>query len=90
MEFSIDGILLIPLLIGLVEFAKSVGLDGDKPIRLFTFAVGAVLFALYKALPLLPPDAATIAGIAVWAIAGPLAAMGLYDLSKAYRPNIGS
>lgn len=84
--FEIGGILIIPLLIGLVEFAKSVGLSGDKNTKLFTFIVGAILFALYKTLPLLPQDVTIYASIALWAIAGPLSAMGLYDLSKQYRP----
>lgn len=86
-KIGINGILIIPLVIGLVEFAKSLGLQNQPTIRVLAFALGVAFMLLFGAIEqgLIPPAAVTWVNVVVFAIAGGVfacASMGLYDLGK--------
>jgi uncharacterized membrane protein YkvI len=91
------GIVIISLLMGLVEFLKAAELIKSKrEIMLTTVVIGFLLFAAWKSLGALetPPEtplqiARLVFEVLLWSIAGPLSAMGWYDLQRAFRPQNG-
>ena len=88
---ALGGVLLIPLIIGLVEFFKGQGLAGKRQIQLAAFLLGVPGLGVAGAIEegLIPIAALPWIRVAIWALAGGVAAcaaMGLYDLSKKFRP----
>lgn len=83
-DATINGVTLLLLVGGLVEFAKKFGLKGNSCV-LASLVLGVSVGILYQALPLLPPQAQQWVGIVVWGVAFGLAASGLYDIAKAFR-----
>lgn len=83
MDFAIGGIAIGGLILGLVEAAKELGIDG-KWSRVLALALGFLFTALAYGLQqsLIPAVAEPYVVWAVTAIAGALAAMGYYDLGK--------
>lgn len=84
---GINGILIIPLIVGLVQFAKSLGLQKTQYIQLLAFGLGVAFMILFGAIEqgLIPPVAVIWINVVVFALAGgifALASMGLYDLAK--------
>lgn len=89
---AIGGVLIIPLIIGLVEFLKGQGLEGKRAIMLASFALGVIGLGVAGAIEegLIPISALAWIRVIIWALAGGVAAcsaMGLYDLSKRFRPS---
>ena len=89
---AIGGVLIIPLIIGLVEFFKGQGLTGKRNLQLAAFALGVAGLGVAGAIEegLIPVAALPWIHVIIWALAGGVAAcsaMGLYDLSKRFRPS---
>ncbi|HUW09109.1 MAG TPA: hypothetical protein VM537_05230 [Anaerolineae bacterium] len=88
---AIGGVLLIPLIIGLVEFLKGQGLEGKRRLQLAAFLLGLPGLGVAGAIEegLIPIAALPWIRVVIWALAGGVAAcaaMGLYDLTKKFRP----
>ncbi len=77
----INGIPLIAVVIGLVEWLKGLGLSG-RPLRLASMAVGLVLGLLYQASLTAPADLAAWFGAVVYGLALGLVGSGLYDAAR--------
>ena len=84
-KLAIGGVALIPLIIGLVEFAKTQGLQGRRWFMMLAFLLGILFAGISQAI-----NEGLIAGawlswlrVFVVSIGGAIAAcaaMGLYDL----------
>jgi len=76
---------IIPLILGIVEFAKKFGLHG-KWCELLAVLLGIGFVGLMEAIAqgLVPEAALPYLGVVVAGLAGGLAAAGLYDLGKSY------
>ena len=85
MDYSIAGVLILPLIVGLVEFAKDYGIEG-KWSRLFAVALGLLFGGLWYAINqgIIPEAAMPWIGIPVFGLAFGLGAAGLYDLGKRF------
>jgi len=83
MEFAIAGVAIIPLVLGLVEFAKKLGVNGNASLVL-SVALGFVLSGVVYAVQggLIPEAAAPWINLVIVALSGGLGAAGLYDLGK--------
>lgn len=86
-DIEIGGISLIMLVLGLVEFAKKLGISGKGSLIMvivlgLIFGVGGELLAQF-------PAAAVWIIPVVRGLAFALAASGLYDLSKKLSPSTG-
>ena len=88
-QVAIGGMAVIPMVIGLMQFAKKLGLQGNKLVITafgvlsgFGGVAGAVSEGLIPA-PVLPWIRVVMFGLG-FAVYG-MAAMGLYDLSKVFR-----
>jgi hypothetical protein len=84
-KLAIGGVALIPLIIGLVEFAKTQGLQGRRWFMMLAFILGILFAGMAQAISegLIPVVALAWVRVAVVAIGGAIAAcaaMGLYDL----------
>jgi hypothetical protein len=84
-KVAIGGVALIPLIIGLVEFAKTQGLTGRRWFMFMAFVLGIVFAGVAQAISegLIPLVALAWVRVIVVAIGGAIAAcaaMGLYDL----------
>ena len=90
-KLAVGGVVLIPLVVGLVQFAKR-WLSGDKLVIL-AFALGAVFTSVAgaQAEGLIPDAAMPWIKVSVYALAGGIAALsatGLYDLAKEWRKKV--
>lgn len=87
MDFMIGGVSVIALVFGLVEFAKRLGLK-DWGCQVMAVALGAAFVALAQAMQMSLVPEAWLPWITVFVIGigGGLAAVGLYDFSKRFRP----
>jgi hypothetical protein len=84
-KLAIGGVALIPLIIGLVEFAKTQGLQGRQRLMLLAFILGIVFGGIAQAIGegLIAAVWLGWVRVIVVAIGGAIAAcaaMGLYDL----------
>ena len=83
MEFAIAGVAIIPLVLGLVEFAKKLGLKGNGSLVLSValgFVFSGVVYAIQSGV--IPAAAAPYINLVIVALSGGLGAAGLYDLGK--------
>jgi len=85
MDYAIGGVAIAALIIGLVEFAKKMGIQ-DKGSQALAFILGVVFVALGYGLntSLIPEPYATYVTWFVVSISGGPAAMGYYDLGKKF------
>jgi hypothetical protein len=83
--YAIAGVPLIPLILGLVEFAKKLGVQGKWNI-VMAMALGIFYGGLYFAMQesLIPPEWVPLVGAVVFVPSFALAACGLYDLAKKF------
>lgn len=79
-QLTIGGILVIPLIFGIVEASKEFGVTG-KGLRLLTLLLGFGFYGLAQALAqgLIAEAAVPYITWIVFSIAGSLSAMGYYD-----------
>ena len=86
--FVVAGVGILPLVLGLVEFSKQLGVKG-KALTNESVFLGAFFSGLAYAMQsgLLPDVAVTIITITIVALAGGLGAAGLYDLGKKWSGN---
>ncbi|MBN1814693.1 MAG: hypothetical protein JXA14_22830 [Anaerolineae bacterium] len=86
-SLAIGGVALIPLIIGLIEFSKSVGVSGVW-LKVEAFALGVALVGIWAVLELglMPAVAGPWVTVVIIALGGGVAAaaasMGGYDLVK--------
>lgn len=83
MEYSIAGISIIVLVLGIVEAAKKLGVEG-KGSFVLALATGFVFGVFFYVIDngLLPPAAVPWVEGVVFGLSFGLAATGLYDLGK--------
>ena len=77
----INGVVAIPFVIGWVGFAKEMGLQSAKGLRLLAVVLGVIAFTvpeLAKMYPVIEPWI----NLAFYGLGGGLAAGGLYDTAK--------
>lgn len=82
-SLAVGGVLLIPLIIGLVKVAKNLGMTGNK-LTYLALGLGALFglaFKLYQLFPATQVVIEVIIFVIGFALAG-LAATGIYDLGK--------
>jgi len=83
MEFAIAGVAIIPMVLGLVEFAKKLGINGNASLILsivLGFIFSGVVYAVQSGI--VPAGAVPYINLVVVALSGGLGAAGLYDLGK--------
>ena len=83
MEFAIAGVAIIPMVLGLVEFAKKLGVNGNSSLVLsivLGFLFSGVVYAVQSGI--IPDAAVPYINLVVVALSGGLGAAGLYDLGK--------
>jgi len=83
MEFAIAGVAIIPMVLGLVEFAKKLGVNGNASLVLsivLGFIFSGVVYAVQSGI--VPSGAVPYINLVVVALSGGLGAAGLYDLGK--------
>lgn len=82
-SLAIGGVAVIPLIVGLVEFAKRLGLQGEG-CTVLSAVLGFVFIALAYSIEsgMMPEAAVPWIILFVVGLGGGLAAAGLYDLSK--------
>ena len=83
MEFAIAGVAIIPMVLGLVEFAKKLGVNGNASLVLsivLGFLFSGVVYAVQSGI--IPDAAVPYINLVVVALSGGLGAAGLYDLGK--------
>jgi len=86
-KLAVGGVALVPLIIGLVEFAKSQGLEKPRQKMGLAFALGVVFAGVAQAINegLVPALALPWVRVGFVALGGAIAAcsaMGLYDVGK--------
>jgi type III secretory pathway component EscU len=80
---SLNGVILIAVAFGLVEFIKSLfSLDGKK-VTLISALVGGVLYALYALIGVLPPVYGQALTIVFTSVVFGLTASGYYKFAAA-------
>lgn len=88
-SLAIGGIALIPLVIGLVQVIRNLGVSGN-PLTFYALGIGAIaglLFKISQMFPIAQPWVELViftVGFALFA----LAATGLYDLGKVWVEKI--
>ena len=89
MEYSIGGVLIIPLVLGLVEFSKKLGLKGQG-LTALAIALGIGFGAMWYGMDagLIPEAWGPYIQWVVFSIGFGLAIPGLYDLGKNYATTI--
>ena len=83
MEFAIAGVAIIPLVLGCVEFAKKLGVNGNASLVLSVvlgFVFSGVVYAVQSGI--VPDTVVPYINLVVVALSGSLGAAGLYDLGK--------
>lgn len=87
-EPVINNIALIPVVLGLVQFAKKLGVSGNM-LTAISAVLGVAFGCLYQ-IGQLYPEAQVWINVVVYGLAIGLSTSGLYDLSKTYgKPNAG-
>ena len=84
MDFSsavVDGIPLVIIILGLVEFAKKFGLRGNGCIAL-SMSLGLIFGVLYRLQDGLPADFAGWFAIIIYGLGLGLVTSGLYDVVR--------
>ena len=84
----VNGVPLVLVVLGLVEFVKRFGLAGNRLI-IVSALIGCIIFAGYKA-ALTFPMFGTWYGILVYGITLGISTSGLYDYSKRFMPQEAS
>ena len=82
-SFAVAGVAIIPLVLGLVEFAKKLGVNGNASLVLSValgFVFSGVVYAMQSGL--VSEAAALWVNLVIVALSGGLGAAGLYDLGK--------
>lgn len=79
-DVMVGGVSLIVLVLGLVEFAKKLGVEGNA-CTVLAMVLGVLFAIAYKVMALYPTVSPWVE-ITVFGLAFGLAATGLYDLSK--------
>lgn len=85
MEFSIAGVFIMPLVLGLVEFLKKFGVDGEYSTlaaALLGMFFGGLLYAMEQ--NLIPAVALPWIGVVVFGLAFGMSASGFYALGKRF------
>lgn len=82
-DLAIAGVSLIPLIMGWVQVAKKLGVDGNWSLIL-SLLLGGLFTALWQAMGsgLIPEPWIPWINVGVVGLGGALAAGGLYDLGK--------
>lgn len=75
----VNGIPLLIIIAGLVEFAKKFGLQGEA-CTVLSMVLGLALGVLYQLQSGVPADLAGIFGMAIYGLGMGLTACGLYDV----------
>lgn len=85
MDYAIGGITIALLIVGIVEAAKEFGIEG-KASRALVLVLGVVFVGLSEGIGkgLIPAEYVVWVEYFVTVVAGGLAAMGYYDLSKKF------
>lgn len=88
MEYSIAGVLIIPLVLGLVEMAKRLGVVGNWSM-LLAVGLGVVFGSLVYGIgeELIPAAYVPYIQWAVFSLGFGLAIPGLYDIGKKFSLN---
>lgn len=89
MDFSnlaIQGVSLIALVFGLVEFIKSLFNMSGKAVTAVSMGVGVVVMVVYQLIALIPQPYETIVNVIVLSITFGLAASGFYKFVDARVP----
>lgn len=85
-ELTVNGVSIIALVFGLVEFFKvAFKLKGQK-VTILSAVIGFVVLVAYQLQPLLPPGYSTAFGLVITALFGALSASGFYKFSKKFVP----
>ncbi|RJX17521.1 MAG: hypothetical protein C4575_12830 [Desulforudis sp.] len=84
MDAVVNGIPLIVAILGLVEFAKRLGVK-EKGSLILSMCLGLVLGILYQLSLVMPANLSGWLSAVVYGLALGLAASGLYDYSKQFR-----
>ena len=85
MDFSVTDLVLLPLILGLVEFAKKLGIEGKWSMLLAVVlgcGFGALLMAMQESL--IPEAALPWINVGVFGLSFGLGAAGLYDIGKRF------
>lgn len=80
----VGAVPLILITLGLVEFSKSLGVEG-KWLTIEAMAIGVLFYGAQMASQMYPVIAPWVELI-VFGLGGGLATAGLYDFSKKFRP----
>ena len=85
-QLSIAGVLLIPLIAGVVEFCKKWGVTG-RYAELLAVVLGVLLGSLWYMISqeIIPPEWLPYIGIPLFGLAFGLGIPGLYDLTFRIR-----
>lgn len=85
----ISGVALLPLVFGLVEFSKKLGLSG-KALTVESAVLGVLLAMLFQiSLNGVPTDLAGWVSVCVVGISAGLSASGVYDFVNGRAPAVG-
>ena len=85
---SIAGIAIIPLVLGLVQFAKKLGINGNGSMVLAVvlgFFFSGLMYAGQA--EMIPAAVMAWVNLVIFGLAGGLGAAGLYDLGKGWTGN---
>jgi hypothetical protein len=85
-NLAIQGVSLIALVFGLVEFFKSLFNMSGKAVTALSMAMGVVVMTAFQLIPLLAQPYETIVNVAVLSITFGLAASGFYKFTNARLP----
>lgn len=87
-QFELNGVQLIALVFGLVEFCKAVfGLQG-KSVTVLAAILGAVVMALFELVGVVAEPYGQVLGIFVISLAVGLSAAGFYKFVNARAPKL--
>ena len=80
MDFAIGGVSILVLVLGLVEFAKRLGVTGNTSMIL-AMVLGVIIGVVYKLMTIYPVMDPWVQ-VAIFGLAFGLAATGIYDFGK--------
>jgi hypothetical protein len=88
LSFVVAGVGIIPLVLGLVQFAKKLGVEGNGSLVL-AVVLGFIFSGLAYAMQsgIIPEAALPYISLVIVALSGGLGAAGLYDLGKNWSGN---
>lgn len=84
MDAVVNGVPLLVVILGVVEFLKKLGVNGKASLAA-SMILGLALGILYQVSLALPADLAGWLGAVIYGLALGLAASGLYDFSKQFK-----